>query len=541
MVKLLSYGCPSPDPLDADIIVIGSGAGGLSAALPLAQAGEKVIVIEQHNVPGGLCHSFRKNGYRFSPGIHYVGQIGEGGALRNIYEGLGVADDLVFYEMNPDGYEHIQIGSQFMDIPSGKQATIERFKQRFPADANGIEDYFSLVDKISSQLPVISETRSFMEFLKVPFRTKDMGRYGLFSLKRTLDDRMADPLLKAFLSIQCGDHGLPPSRTPFALHAAVTGHYLEGGYYPKGGGRAIPRAFVRALRKNNGQIMLSTSVQKIITEKNNKGRQAVGVRLADGTELRARKIISNASPNITYEQLIGREFLSKKLLKKLDQFTYTTAALVLYIATDLDLASMNLDSGNYWYTAFGDAEEYYRKAQHPDVVNADECPGVFLGISSMKDPTSFRNGHHVIEAVSFISYDVFKPWQHTAFDNRPEEYHALKRKLTASMLKAIEHIIPGISDHLVFCDLSTPLTNDHYVKSTNGSCYGTEKTLRQFGPFSFSGRSEIKNLFLCGASTTAHGLSGATSSGIGVASSILSCRPSELMSNTGQTLKIITG
>ncbi len=524
---------------DADVIVIGSGAGGMAAALPLAQAGQSVIMIEQHNVPGGLCHSFRESGYRFSPGIHYVGQIGEGGFLRGIYEGLGVADDLTFFEMNPDGYEHIRIGDETFDIPSGKEETIERFKQRFPADAKGIEDYFFLIDKICSQLPIVPETRSFLEFLTVPFRTKHMGRYGLFSLKRTMDDRMSDPLLKAFLSVQCGDHGLPPSKTPFALHAAVTGHYLYGGYYPKGGGRAIPRAFIRALKKHKTELLLSTTVDKIITEAGNKGRSAVAVKLNDGREIRANKIISNASPHMTYENLVGREHLSNKLKKKLDNATFTTAAIVLYIATDLDLASMNLDSGNYWYTNSSDLEAYYSNSQNINIAEMDEAPGVFLGITSMKDPDSYRNGHHTIEAVNFISYDVFKQWQHTRFDDRPEEYQALKRKLTASLLKTIERIIPGISDHLIYCELSTPLTNDHYVRSTNGACYGTEKTMNQIGPFSFKNRSEIHNLYLCGASTAAHGLSGATSSGMGVASMLLSCRPSELLQNTGQTLKVV--
>lgn len=525
--------------LDADIIVIGSGAGGLAAALPLAQAGNSVIVIEQHTVPGGLCHSFKKDGYRFSPGIHYVGQLGEGGPMRDIYQGLGVADDLAFFEMNPNGYEHIRIGQRAIDIPSGKQAAIERFKQHFPKDADGIEDYFVLVDKICRQLPIVPETRTFMEFLTVPFRTREMGRYGLFSLKKTLDNRVSDPVLKTFLSVQCGDHGLPPSRTPFALHAAVTGHYLEGGYYPRGGGRAIPKAFVRALRRHKGKLLLSTPVERILTEKHKKGRYAVGVLLADGTELRAKTVISNASPKITYEKLIGRELISKKLQRKLDRSTYTTAALMLYLATDLDLAGMNLDSGNYWYTPFQDIEAYYRQTQNPAIVDADEVPGVFVSITSMKDPDSFRNGHHTIEAVSFISYDLFRQWRHTTPDDRPDEYHALKRKLTASMLRAIEHIIPGISTNLLYCDLSTPLTNDYYVRSTNGSCYGTEKTLRQLGPMSFRNRSEIRNLFLCGANTTAHGLSGATYSGMGVASALLSCRPSELLRDTGQTLEVI--
>jgi all-trans-retinol 13,14-reductase len=525
--------------MDTDIIVIGSGAGGLAAALPLAQSGKRVTVIEQHNVPGGLCHSFRSGGYRYSPGIHYVGQIGEGGFVRGLYEGLGVADDLTFYEMNPDGYEHVLIGNEHFDIPSGKQATIERFKQRFPAEAKGISEYFNLVEKICHQLPVVPETRTFLEFLTVPFRTREMGRYGLFSLKHILDSRINDPLLKALLSIQCGDHGLPPSKTPFALHAAVVGHYLEGGYYPKGGGRAIPRAFVRALKKNGGKLMLSTSVEQILTERQKGKERAIGVRLADGTEIRANTVISNASPNLTYEQLVGRDKLSHKLSQKLDKATYSTAALVLYLATDLDLVGMGMDSGNYWYTESADLEAYYQQTRHTHILESDECPGVFLGITTLKDPESFRNGHHTIEVVSFISYDLFRQWQQTKYQHRPEEYYALKRKLTAAMLKTVERIIPGISSHLLHCELSTPLTNEHYVRSTEGSCYGTEKTLRQIGPFGFNCRSEIDNLYLCGAGTTAHGLSGATTSGMGVAASLLGCRPSELLRKTGQKLNVI--
>ena len=108
--------------LDADTIVVGSGAGGLTAALCLAQAGERVLVFEQHDVPGGWRHSFRLGGYRFSPGVHYLGELGPGQMLRSIYEGLGVASDLTFFEMNPDGFEHFRVGDEVFDLPSGKEA-----------------------------------------------------------------------------------------------------------------------------------------------------------------------------------------------------------------------------------------------------------------------------------------------------------------------------------------------------------------------------------------------------------------------------------
>ncbi|MDP6379030.1 MAG: FAD-dependent oxidoreductase, partial [Candidatus Thalassarchaeaceae archaeon] len=91
---------------DWDVVVIGSGAGGLSAAVALSNLGKKVLVLEQHYLPGGWTHSFSLEGHKFSPGVHYIGQMQKGGAARELFEGLGVGGKLEFCELNPDGYDH---------------------------------------------------------------------------------------------------------------------------------------------------------------------------------------------------------------------------------------------------------------------------------------------------------------------------------------------------------------------------------------------------------------------------------------------------
>ncbi len=174
----------------------------------------------------------------------------------------------------------------------------------------------------------------------------------------------------------------------------------------------------------------------------------------------------------------------------------------------------------------------------PDVLELDEVPGLFASITTLKDPTSFQGRYHTLEAFTFVPYDAFRPYVDSRFEHRPKEYSQLKLRMVTKMIRAIEQIIPGVSRKVVFSELGTPLTNAHYCESTEGNIYGTEKTRDQLGPFAFSNRSEIDGLFLCGASTLSHGVSGATLSGLAAASSILDCRPRELLSDRGQSLRI---
>ncbi len=510
-----------------DTIIIGSGAGGLAAGICLARAGQTVLILEQHDVPGGWCHSFYLKGYRFTPGVHYIGLLQDGESTNDLYKGLGIANDIAFFRMNPKAYEHCWIGDKRIDMPAGYDNINKILGDQFPEEKKGIASYLKLASDVHHELQLIPKVKGFWAHLTIPFRTKNMGKYSIFSLHKVIKKHIKNTLLQAVLNIQIGDHGLPPSRTSFPLHAAVMGHYSSGGFYPMGGGGALVKAMTRAFKKHGGKIKTSEKVTKILLEGGRKKR-AIGIELQNGEQIFSKQIISNADPGKTFLDLVGKSNISSKLSKRLAKTKYSCTSLMLFLTVDMDVKKAGLDSGNIWMMQHEDLDTLFKETQKTDILEGKEFPGMFISCTTLKDPISYDGKYHTIEAITYINYEPFRKFKNEG-ELKSEAYLQFKERLTDKMITTLEKVLPGVRDKIVQKELGTPITNEYYINSTNGCVYGTEKSMWQIGPFAYKSKSEIENLYLCGASVLSHGVAGAGFSGVETAAKILNCTQDDLI------------
>jgi hypothetical protein len=236
--------------------------------------------------------------------------------------------------------------------------------------------------------------------------------------------------------------------------------------------------------------------------------------------------------------MIGAENISNKLQAKLTKTRYSVTSLIFFLTVDMDVRKAGLDSGNIWMMPNCDMDDLHANLTEVDMLATDNFPALFISCSSLKDPSGYDGRHHTIEVVTFIDYASFKS-KLPEGEKFEEVYQEIKDRLCDKLINSLEKVIPGVRNHIVQLDLGTPLTNEYYINSTRGNVYGTEKGFFQTGPFSYNAQTEIKNLYMCGASIMSHGVAGAGYSGVKTAAMVLNCKDEDLIKpHDSQDLRI---
>jgi len=498
-----------------DAIVIGSGPGGLTTAACLGSAGQRVLVLEAHDLAGGNTQVFRRHHgpdwYEFDVGVHYIGECGPGGLFTAIFNSLGVGERMKFRELDRDGFDTLMFPGITIRVPVGWEAYRDRLVEEFPSDKAGIE---RAIDTLHT---VATEARAFPG--------EDRKTYDLWAL-RPLSDLFDECELSAeacaVLDHWSGLYAGSPQQTATAMHAGIIGHYMNGAYYPEGGGQMIAARMIEVIEACSGEVRTLSPVQNILVEDG----QAVGVRLENGERVDAPIIVSNADYRRTMCDLVGEDHLNPATIAWAEDATMTLGLVCVYVVVDIQL-----DGPNTNYFVFPDfrTDDLYEELDAGRLPSGD-APFAYVAIASRKDPDNTElcpPGHTNLQIMTLAprGYDYWGVEVGPADGGqyrRGEVYRARKQELTDQLITAAETALGSFREHIVHVETATPLSHERYTRSSGGTSYGYMHSPDQSGVGRPSYRTEIDGLWVVGANTVSgHGIAGATSGGVFCAGEIL--------------------
>jgi len=500
-----------------DVIVIGSGIGGLCNAALLSKLGKKVCVLEQHYTAGGYTHAYERNGYEWDVGVHYIGEVHKSWTmLRRIFD--VITDGKLQWEPMDELYDQVVIGDKSFSYYAGKEAFKNEMKSHFPDEGAAIDAYVDLLYKVSSLVPKFFAGQAMPRFAGILYnkvRHKLLPEYFFKTTYDVLKGLTDNEELIGVLTAQWGDYGLPPKKAAFMMHAMVAKHYINGGSYPVGGAAKIAETIIPVIQQGGGDVFTYAGVEEILV-KNNK---AYGVRLVPGKkdkghEITADAIVSCAGLVPTIDKLLPESVVKKHgFAKQLKNVEISSSHLCIYAGFKGSAESLGIQKKNFWIYPGYDHD--LNVANFNESLDAD-MPLTYISFPSAKDPSWAERypGKSTAEIVTPCKPEWFEKWQGSTWSKRGEDYDALKKGLTDRLLAELYKQMPQLEGALDYVELSTPLSTQWFQWNQEGEIYGINHTVERFQQSWLHPETPIKNLYLTGSDIVTAGVGGALMGGV---------------------------
>ncbi len=479
-----------------DAVVVGSGVSGLTNALLLARAGQRVAVVERAKQCAPLLRGFDRWGVQFDTGFHYAGALADGEGLQRFFNLLGLNHHLEVEPMRSSGFDRIITADDGFsyDFPVGADEIVRTLSDRFPAEQAAIRRFIDDTLQVSDHLPYINPDTP-IDQLSAFDRAHDI------SLKDYLAALTANPMLRRLLSLHCLLHGIAPDRVPFRFHASVIGPYFRSASTIVGGGLALANAFESCLDEAGVDLICDAEVCQILLSSN---EGVEGVELSDGTVIHSRTVISTIHPHYTLNCLPDRVFrpIYRKRLSSLDE---SMSACILFARCRQPLEVL---TGRNLYLL-----------SEPSPHKQGDCRSFDEDLLYVTKANSKKSTNHSgMMVIAPTSAAQFSAWRESRIGQRPESYIAYKQQISDQMIARLQQLQPELTAQMDRYQLATPLTLRDYMFSPDGALYGVQ---HQVGQYPLQAITRIKGLYLSGQAIVAPGVMGAMVSGFSTCGTIL--------------------
>ncbi|MCA9626681.1 MAG: NAD(P)/FAD-dependent oxidoreductase [Myxococcales bacterium] len=504
-----------------DAIVIGSGMGGMSCAASLAHYGWKVLLLEQHYVPGGFTHSYARKGFVWDAGVHAIGEMGSDDVPGKMLRWLtGGKVEMVSLG---DPYDRFSFFDGFdWGLPESRERYVAQLKEAFPDQEAALERYLAAVQEASQaalmffamkSLPegVESAGRKALDLLfqgKLLKGTRSPFDWWELTTAEVLDACGVQGKLRTVLTLHWGYYGSTPSESAFPIHALTHSHFWNGAYYPRGGSKEFAAQLLNVVTQAGGRTLVRAGVREVLVEQ---GR-AVGVVMSDGTRVRAPVVVSAAGAKTTLQRLAPKSLRESDYAREILELPDSPPYICLNIGFQGDIRAAGAASSNRWFFETWDNEDRLWDLTDKDA----RAPILYCSFPSLKDPL-YDPGpkqKHTGECVTFVDWELFTPYLESELFKRPGAYEELKRDIEERLVAHLKERMPELMQLMVYCELSTPLTTQHFTAASQGAIYGLAATPARFTCRKLRTRTPLKGFYLSGVDVASLGVVGAMTTGM---------------------------
>ena len=486
-----------------DVVIVGSGLGGLVSAIILAKEGYSVCVLEKNNQFGGNLQTFVRDKTIFDTGIHYIGGLSEGQNLYKYFKYLGIMDDLKLKKMDEDGFDIISFEDTNEEFPhaQGYDNFINQLVNYFPEERQAITNYCDRVQTICNSFPLYNlewEGKYDNEILRL-------------NAKQCIDEVTDNEKLKSVLAGSNFLYAGIEEKSPFYVHALSVNSYIQSSWRCINGGSQITKQLIKQLKHFGGEIYKYKEVSQFEVENN----KVTAIKMKDGTEVKADIVISNIDPKTTLK-MVGETNFRKSFFSRINSLEGVISAFSLYIVFKPE--SFKYINHNYYH--FKSSENVWKAHEYDE----NSWPKAYM--ASMNASGKAEVWADGMTFITYMHYDDMKKWEQTFNttadkNDRGESYEEFKTRKAERFLQEIEIKFPGIKNCIRSIHTSTPLSYRDYIGGSNGNMYGYVKDCNDPMKTFIAPKTKLDNLYLTGQSINMHGVLGVTIGAVVTCSEII--------------------